>query len=78
MEASEEEKVLATALLLVGCGLKMKNRTRYKQKRRVWVNDWLKQHTEKGHYYIVQELRLWDSAGLFGKEMFQFLLSVSG
>ena len=56
----------------------MKNRNRYKQKRRVWVNDWLKQHTEKGHYYIVQELRLWDSAGLFGKEMFQFLLSVSG
>ena len=38
MEASEEHKVLATTLLLVGCGLKMKNRKKYKQKRRVWVN----------------------------------------
>ena len=64
MEASEEDEVLATALLLVGCGLKMKNRKKYKQKRRVWVNEWLKQRSEKGHYNnIVPELRLWDNAG---------------
>ena len=30
MEASEEDKVLATALLLAGFGLKMKNRKEYK------------------------------------------------
>ena len=30
MEASEEDEVLATALLLAGCGLKMKNRKKYK------------------------------------------------
>ena len=59
MEASEEDEVLAAALLLVGCGLKMKNGKKYKQKRRVWVNEWLKQPSEKGHYNnIVQELRL--------------------
>ena len=63
MEVSEEG-VLATTLLLVGCGLKMKNRKKDKQKRRVWVNEWLKQRTEKGHYNnIVQELKLLDSAG---------------
>ena len=63
MEASEEEKNLATALLLVGCRLKMKNRKKDRPKRRVWVKEWLMQHSEKGHYNkIVQELRLWDSA----------------
>ena len=30
MEASEEDEILATALLLVGCGLKMENRKKYK------------------------------------------------
>ena len=30
MKASEEDEVLATALLSVGCGLKMKNRKKYK------------------------------------------------
>ena len=41
----------------------MKNRKKYKQKRRVWVNEWLKQPSEKGHYNnIVQELRLWGNA----------------
>ena len=60
MEESEEDEVSATALLLVGCGLKMKNRKKDKQKRRVWVSKWLKQRSEKGHCNnIVQELRLW-------------------
>ena len=64
MEASEGDEVLVTTLLLVGCGLKMKNRKKYKQKRRVWIKEWLKQRSEKGHYNnIAQELRLWDSAG---------------
>ena len=39
MEASEEDEILATVLLLVSCGLQMKNRKKYKQKRRVWVNE---------------------------------------
>ena len=30
MEASDEDKVLATALILAGCALKMKNRKKYK------------------------------------------------
>ena len=42
----------------------MKNRKKYRQKRRVWVNKWLKQRSERGHYSsIVQELRLCDSTG---------------
>ena len=34
MEASEEDEVLATALLLVGCGLKMKNRKKYPSRQK--------------------------------------------
>ena len=64
MEASGEDEILATALLYVGCGLKIKNRKKYREKRRACVKEWLKQRSEKGHYNnIVQELRLWDSAG---------------
>ena len=33
MEAIEEDEVLATALLSVGCGLKMKNWKKYKNTR---------------------------------------------
>ena len=47
MEASGEDEILATALLYVCCGLKIKNRKKYRGKRRVWVKDWLKQCPEK-------------------------------
>ena len=45
MDANEEDKVLATDSISVGCGLKMKNRKKYRQKKQVWVNEWLKQHS---------------------------------
>ena len=55
MEASEEDEVSVTASLIVDRELKMKNRKKNKQKRRVC--------SEKGHYNkIVRELKLWDSA----------------
>ena len=64
MEVSGKDEILATALLYVGCGLKIKNRKKYREKRRACGKEWLKQRSEKGHYNnIVQELRLWDSAG---------------
>ena len=64
MEVSGKDEILATALLHVGCGLKIKNRKKYREKRRACGKEWLKQRSEKGHYNNnVQELRLWDSAG---------------
>ena len=47
MEAIGEDEILATALLYVCCGLKIKNRKIYREKRRVWVKEWLKQRPEK-------------------------------
>lgn len=32
MEANEEDKILATALLSAGCGLKVKNRNKYRKR----------------------------------------------
>ena len=64
VNASKEDEDLATALILVGCGLEMKYRKKYRQKKRVWVNEWMKQRSERDHYNnIMQELRFWDSAG---------------
>ena len=64
MEASGEDEVLVTVILLVGCGLKIKDRKKDRQKRPVWVNECLKQCSEEGHNNnIVLGRRLWDSAG---------------
>lgn len=64
MEASDTDEIFALSCILIGYGLKLKTKYKQRRNRRVWVKEWLMQRSEEGSYNnIVQELRLWDSAG---------------